>query len=216
MSLDGRLAFTRGSMPNSMLSSAGGTSSTSTLTATLTFTERFGMDEATAAGQLKAIAAVTALGMDVWLRGGWAMDFFLGRVTRSHRDVDWFAWSRDADRLTAALTHQGYELLAEPLHDRQLDFVRGELDLSFALIDHDRFGNVIVAGGPWAGQRWPDGMLDWPLGRIGDLCCPIISPATQIEIKRMMPVWVPGMPRRAKDIEDITLIETAIAASRER
>jgi hypothetical protein len=106
------------------------------------------METPTTSGQLEAIAAVTALGMDVRFRGGWAMDFFLGRVTRPHRDVDWFAWSWDADRLAAALTHQGYELLAEPPHDRQLDFVRGELDLSFALIDHDRSGHVIVAGGP--------------------------------------------------------------------
>jgi hypothetical protein len=174
------------------------------------------METSTTDRQLEAIAAVTALGMDVWLRGGWAMDFFLGRVTRPHRDVDWFAWSWDADRLACTLTNQGYELLAEPPHARQLDFVRGQLDLSFALIDRDRSGNVIVAGGPWAGQRWPDGMLDWPLGRIGDLRCPIISPAAQIEIKRMMPVWVPGMPRRPKDIEDIALIESAIATSGER
>lgn len=146
------------------------------------------------------------------------MDFFLGRVTRPHRDVDWFAWSRDGDRLAAALTNQSYELLAEPPHDQQLDFVRGELDLSFALIDQDQFGHVIVAGGPWAGQQWPDGMLDWPPGRIGDLQCRIISPAAQIEIKikRMMPVWVPGTPRRPKDIEDIALIETAVATLRER
>lgn len=164
--------------------------------------------------QLGAIAAVTTLGVDVWLRGGWAMDFFLGRVTRPHRDVDWFAWSSDADRLAAALTSLDYELLPEPAHDRQLDFVRGQLDLSFALIDRDRDGRVIVAGGPWAGQRWPDGMLDWAAGKIGHIRCPIISPFAQIEIKKMMPVWVPGMPTRPKDAEDIALIETALAAER--
>lgn len=167
-----------------------------------------------AADQLSAIAEVTALGIDVWLRGGWAMDFFLGRVTRPHRDVDWFAWSSDAVRLAAALTSRGYELLPEPAHDRQLDFVRGEVDLSFALIARDEVGGVIVSGGPWAGQRWPDGMLDWPAGRIGELRCPIISPSAQIEIKAMMPIWVPGMPRRPKDAEDIALIETALAADR--
>ncbi|GAA2860013.1 hypothetical protein Acy02nite_56150 [Actinoplanes cyaneus] len=64
--------------------------------------------------QLEAIVEVTALGLEVWLRGGRAMDFFLGRVTRPHRDVDWFAWSSDAGRLAAALTGRGYELLPEP------------------------------------------------------------------------------------------------------
>ncbi|MEU8663286.1 nucleotidyltransferase domain-containing protein [Actinoplanes philippinensis] len=160
--------------------------------------------------QLESIAEVASLGPEVWLRGGWAMDFFLGRVTRPHLDVDWFAWASDAGRLSAALTSRGYELLPEPAHDQQLDFARGELDLSFALITRDSAGNVIVAGGPWAGQRWPGGMLDWPGGRIGAVRCPIISPFAQIEIKRMMPVWVPGMPRRPKDAADITVLETAL------
>lgn len=163
------------------------------------------------AEQLEAIAAVSSLGMRLWLRGGWAMDFFLGRVTRAHRDVDWFAWSSDAELLAAALTHRGYELLPEPAHDRRLDFVRHGVDLSFALIDRDAAGDVVVAGGPWAGKRWPAGMLDWPAGRIGDLRCPIISPSAQIEIKKMMPVWVPGAPRRAKDAADIALLEAATA-----
>lgn len=160
--------------------------------------------------QLAAIAEVTALGLEVWLRGGWAMDFFLGQVSRPHRDVDWFAWSSDANRLVSALTGLGYQLLPEPAHDRQLDFVRGELDLSFALIARDELGRVVVPSGPWAGETWPDGMLDWPAGIIGDLSCPIISPYAQIEIKKMMPVWAPGTPRRLKDAQDIALIDAAL------
>jgi hypothetical protein len=48
-------------------------------------------------------------------------------------------------------------------------------------------------------------------GEIGALRCPIISPHAQIEIKKMMPIWVPGMPRRPKDAEDIAVLEAAIA-----
>ena len=47
-------------------------------------------------------------------------------------------------------------------------------------------------------------------GRLGDLRCPIISPYAQIEIKKMMPVWVPGLERRPKDAEDIELITAAL------
>ncbi|MEV6598281.1 aminoglycoside adenylyltransferase [Actinoplanes sp. NPDC051346] len=166
-----------------------------------------------AADQLSAIAEVAGSGVEVWLRGGWAMDFFLGRVTRPHRDVDWFAWASDADRLVQVLTERGYDLLPQPPHDQQLDFVRGELDLSFALIARDGSGRVVVPSGPWAGEPWPDGMLDWPTGGLGDLRCPIISPYAQIEIKKMMPVWVPGLPRRPKDAEDIALIEAALTSA---
>ncbi|WP_229070413.1 nucleotidyltransferase domain-containing protein [Actinoplanes sp. DH11] len=162
--------------------------------------------------QLAAIAEVAAIGIPVWLRGGWAMDFFLGEVTRAHRDVDWFAWATDAPGITAALTGRGWQLLPEPPHDRQLDFVRDGVDLSLALVTTaGDDGTVVVAGGPWAGSAWPAGMLDWPAGRIGELRCAIVSPYAQIEIKRMMPAWA-GLPRRPKDAEDVARLEAALAA----
>jgi hypothetical protein len=37
-----------------------------------------------------------------------------------------------------------------------------------------------------------------------------VSAAAQIEIKEMMPVWVPGMRRRAKDAEDIARLRAAL------
>ncbi len=52
--------------------------------------------------QLTAIAEIAGMGFDVRLRGGWAMDFTLGEVTRDHIDIDWFAWADDADRLEEA------------------------------------------------------------------------------------------------------------------
>ncbi|QTD97580.1 hypothetical protein [Streptomyces cyanogenus] len=39
---------------------------------------------------------------------------------------------------------------------------------------------------------------------------PIVDPRVQIEIKRMMPVWDPSRPRRAKDAEDIARLEAAL------
>ncbi|MCQ1576142.1 hypothetical protein [Streptomyces parvus] len=53
-------------------------------------------------------------------------------------------------------------------------------------------------------------MLDGTVGRIGATVCPVISPAAQIEIKRMMPVWGPGRPRRPKDAQDIRVLEAAL------
>lgn len=39
----------------------------------------------------------------------------------------------------------------------------------------------------------------------------MISPEAQIEIKEMMPVWVPERPRRPKDRDDLALLRTEIA-----
>lgn len=44
--------------------------------------------------QLSAITeilhAANTSGIEIWLRGGWAMDFYLSQVTRDHEDIDWF------------------------------------------------------------------------------------------------------------------------------
>jgi hypothetical protein len=84
------------------------------------------------------------------------------------------------------------------------------VECSFALLSKDQFGRVVVAGGPWAGKMWPEGMLEAPVGRIGALRCRIISPCAQIKIKQMTPVWVPGRSRRGKDTEDIARLEVAL------
>ncbi|WP_345982944.1 aminoglycoside adenylyltransferase [Streptomyces sp. DSS69] len=138
------------------------------------------------------------------------MDFFLGSSTRDHTDLDWFARKRDAAPLTDELLRSGWEHLPGPPADQQRDFERQGEESSFALLEEGGSGHAVVAGGPWAGERWPDGMLEGPLGRIGPTACPVISPAVQMEIKRMTPVWIPGRPRRAKDAEDIRVLETAL------
>ena len=49
--------------------------------------------------QLAAIASIgRALdqeAIDYWLFGGWAVDFWVGRVTREHDDIDVAAWRND-------------------------------------------------------------------------------------------------------------------------
>jgi hypothetical protein len=154
------------------------------------------------------------LGVDIWLRGGWAMDFFLGWVTRDHVDIDWHAWITDAPAITAALHADGYRTLAGPPSDQQLDVARDGLEMSFAWLDRTADGKITVAGGQYAGEAWPDGMLDWAPGRNGPIQCPIISPHVQIECKEMWPTWVPGSARRDKDVADVALLREALLSGR--
>ncbi|OKK16060.1 aminoglycoside adenylyltransferase [Streptomyces sp. CB00455] len=170
--------------------------------------------------QLRLIAETVqvagALGVPVWLRGGWAMDFFLGEVTRDHEDIDWFARADDAEALAEGLLLHGCQPVPGPPPELQRDVAKDGLDSSFTLVDRDTAGRVVVAGGPWAGTPWPEGMLDAGTGRIGHLHCAIVGPQAQIEIKRMMPVWDPSRPRRSKDAEDIARLEAALRARGDR
>ncbi|MER5778260.1 aminoglycoside adenylyltransferase [Streptomyces sp. NPDC002039] len=172
------------------------------------------MDTERADRQLRLIAETVQVAgahqIEVWLRGGWAMDFFLGEITRDHEDIDWFAWTDDAGALAEGLLPRGHQPVPGPPPDLQLDFAKDGLDSSFTLLDRDTGGRVVVAGGPWAGAPWPEGMLDAGPGRLGGVRCAIVSPQAQIEIKRMMPIWDPSRRRRTKDVEDIARLEAAL------
>jgi hypothetical protein len=52
------------------------------------------------AGARRILCAVDA---PWWIAGGWALDLFLGRQTRAHKDLDVGARRRDAARILAAL-----------------------------------------------------------------------------------------------------------------
>ena len=159
------------------------------------------------ARQLSLIAEVGSvagrLGIEMWLRGGWAMDFAVGQVTRTHEDIDFFVWGQDAERLANELGNQGYAPRLGAPRDQQIDFEKDGEELSFALLAEDSEGRVVVAGGPSAGAAWPAGTLEGPARELGAVIHRVISVESQIEIKEMMPTWVAGRPRRRKDREDI-------------
>lgn len=160
----------------------------------------------------EVVEAAGAAGIEVWLRGGWAMDFHLGRVTRPHVDVDWYCWRADAEHLAASLTGRGWRPDPRMPAEVQLDLFRGDVEGSFAYLARDASGQVTVGAGPWAGTRLPTGMLDGPPGRIGSHTAPVISVAAQIEFKEMFPVWMPERPRRPKDADDVARLRASLIA----
>jgi hypothetical protein len=100
-----------------------------------------------AAEQLAAIEsldqALRAAGLDYWLFGGWAVDFWVGRVTRDHDDIDAAAWRRDYEKIRAALLAVGWR--HTPLEDdvvgTRYSWRSSELELTFV---EDRDGAVVV------------------------------------------------------------------------
>jgi hypothetical protein len=129
--------------------------------------------------QLRAIADfVRVVGAGLWLRGGWAMDFYLGEVTRPHQDIDFFCRARDAERIVAALHGLGCRDVPSraPVGLQQdLETPTG-LDVQVTLLGEDVDRCPTVPAGPYAGTRWPADLLAGPPGRIGDVSCPIVSP----------------------------------------
>jgi Aminoglycoside-2''-adenylyltransferase len=99
--------------------------------------------------QLAQIAAIgqllDAAGFDHWLFGGWAVDFYVGAVTRSHGDIDFAVWLRDAPSIAALLEAEGWRHAPNEDEDGGTGYVRNEIrvELTF-LIEGDR-GEVLIA-----------------------------------------------------------------------
>jgi hypothetical protein len=112
--------------------------------------------------QLEAIrslaVALEAAGIAYWLFGGWAVDFWVGRVTRPHDDVDVAVRRVDQGRVDEALRAAGWT--HTPRADDRLGTrygLRGaELELTF--VEEDHLGRVVVPL-PDAPVVWYEGPL---------------------------------------------------------
>lgn len=111
--------------------------------------------EMTSADVIEFCRQMDALGVEIWLDGGWGVDALLGRQTRVHADLDIVVQEKDLHTLVEFLRGRGFRNL--PRDDsRACNFVMGdgsgrEIDLHVVAIDRD--GNGIY--GP---SERPEGM----------------------------------------------------------
>jgi lincosamide nucleotidyltransferase A/C/D/E len=122
-----------------------------------------------------------SLGVRLWLDGGWAVDAWLGRQTRPHRDIDIVLETAAAPKLVAALRAAGYDDV--PRADTQpWSFVLGDghgREVDFHLID--------IAADGTGDYGPPGGNLRFPadsLGAATELCgrsVPAIPPHRLVE-----------------------------------
>ena len=153
-------------------------------------------------------------GITVWLRGGWAMDFTLGQWTRPHEDVDVFVATESLDALARLLIAEGGVEVGNSPRDQQRDLRCGGVEVGIAPVTTGTYGLPVVGGGPWEGAAYPADMLSGAREcSLAGVRATAISPRSQIEIKQMMPEWVPTMRRRAKDLTDIARLRAFLAAT---
>jgi hypothetical protein len=162
--------------------------------------------------QLELIAELVSLadeaGAELWLRGGWALDFLLGRVTRPHGDIDLFVWAADAPGFVDLLARHGYEEGGGPPPEMQRNLAKNGEELHMTLLERNDLG-VVTAGGRWADKPWPEGMLDGPVCELGGVRCRVISPEAQLWAKVEVPKAL-GHPQREHDPQDIELLRRAL------
>ncbi|GAA4698526.1 2''-aminoglycoside nucleotidyltransferase [Promicromonospora umidemergens] len=101
-----------------------------------------------AAQVLSFLELTDALGVDVWLDGGWAVDAHLGHQTREHGDIDIVLRTVDEPALRQAVEADGFADVWTA-DQRPCNFVMAHPDgrrIDFHLVDFDADGNGLYDG----------------------------------------------------------------------
>lgn len=108
--------------------------------------------------QLSALAEVSAnlqkAEIPYWLFGGWAVDFYVGSVTRRHDDVDLAVWLVDVPQITKLLLTSGWHHAPAEDEDGGTGFERGgiRLELTYLVRGDDGQAHIPLREGAVA---WP-------------------------------------------------------------
>ena len=114
---------------------------------------------------LEAIGSLGATldrhGLDYWLFGGWAVDFWVGSVTRAHDDIDIAAWRVDYDAIRAALLEAGWRHTPAPDEVVGTRYEWGAaVPVEFTFLVIDETGAVVVP--------FPEQAVVWSPTAFGD------------------------------------------------
>jgi hypothetical protein len=98
--------------------------------------------------QIAALAEVASLldfsGFDYWLFGGWAVDFHVGAVTRSHDDIDLAVWADDAGAIHSTLGANGWEHRPAADEDGGTGYARDGVRVELTYLASSESGQVFV------------------------------------------------------------------------
>jgi hypothetical protein len=88
--------------------------------------------------------ALDAAKLEYWFFGGWAVDLWVGRLTRPHDDIDVLVWRYDEDRVDQALQAAGW--VHKPTSEDRLgtNYVQDDYELQLTFVVPNPQGDVIV------------------------------------------------------------------------
>jgi hypothetical protein len=88
--------------------------------------------------------ALDRAGLEHWFFGGWAVDLWVGRITRPHEDIDVLVWRRDEDRIHEVLQEEGWVHTPTPEDLVGTNYARGGYELQLTFVVPGAEGGVVV------------------------------------------------------------------------
>ena len=132
----------------------------------------------TARQQLNALARVARRldeeGIAYWLFGGWAVDFYVGSVTREHDDVDLAVWLDDVPRIVAFLRADGWVHAPQNDDDGGTGYERDSVRLELTYLVRDSDGRIFIPLRE-APAEWPEDGLGNDVRELGDVRSRLLS-----------------------------------------
>jgi hypothetical protein len=154
--------------------------------------------------QLVAIGEVHELleheGIEHVLFGGWAVDFYAGRVTRDHDDFDLAVWSEDAERIAVLVARAGFTHSPLPDEDGGTGYERGPVRVELTLLvrGEDGSARIRLRAGDVA---WVERGLNGELLELDGTACHALGYAALVRTKS---ADRDDLRDRAKDVSDLT------------
>ena len=153
-------------------------------------------------------------GVDHRLGGGWAVEFHVQRLTRSHSDVDLVVLLRQRDECIAVLTGARFTPMPGDAPDAVQTFTRDGVHLEATFVVERSDGAVVTSGfehWPWLPCALSDHVVEFRGLRIR-----AVSPEALLDTKLGWARHV-GEDPRPHDLADIeALQQQAVARSAER
>jgi len=144
-----------------------------------------------------------------WLRGGWAVDFHLGRLTRQHADIDLVVWFRHRERIRRILTSQGFSEVPG-YRPPQLVLENYGEETSFLFVT--RCDGAIVVPGYEAWPLRPGALRNQPT-TFRNVSARLVSVEELLE-EKLRRQESSGQPLRPKDYESLALLRALAASAR--
>ena len=148
-----------------------------------------------------------------WLRGGWALDYHAGRITRDHGDIDLVARFRQRTRIRKLLEENGYRVVRLTAL-ASIQFSKRGQDVGLAFIWTDEMARTVTRGREsWLahrGLRWPDDAFRNRYYTLRGIACRAMSVESLLGEKENYERHS-GRPLREKDLVSIKLLRSLLS-----
>jgi hypothetical protein len=154
----------------------------------------------------RVLDVLSAANVPAWLFGGWGLDARIGRITRSHGDIEFWVRRSDGDRSKAALIDAGSVALATQPPEEACEFIWDGISFSTAYFDQRADGTFAQPQGRWSDWVFPADSFGEEPGMLDGIPVPAMSVAGMLAMKEQFPTLRNGRPWRGKDIGDIAVL----------